>query len=395
MRSTLALAVLCLCAASPLLAENFLILPFFNLSGDSNLQWIGESLSENVRETLAAEGVLALDRDDRQEAYRRLSIRPDTQLTRATVMRVGEFVDADQIIFGTFQYTPPGNGLPRTRGTLKIVAQIINLKKASRGPEYTEIGSLEDLARLQTHLAWQTLQFVTPATAPSEQEFRSRRPVIRVEAIENYIRGLLTTASEPRLHLLQQAVRLDPKFSQANFQLGKVYWGRKAWKSAADQFVRVAPWDVRYREANFFLGLCHYKLGDFQEAQTAFGVVAQSVPLNEVWNNFGAAQSRLNSPDALASFQKALVGDPADPDYQFNVGYALFKQGNVEKAAERFRAVLDRDPNDAEATVLLGRCLKQAGKDPGVTNSQGLERLKETYEESAWLQLKAVLERKR
>jgi hypothetical protein len=45
--------------------------------------------------------------------------------------------------------------------------------------------------------------------------------------------------------------------------------------------------------------------------------------------------------------------------------------------------------------VLLGRCLKQAGKDPGVTNSQGLERLKETYEESAWLQLKAVLERKR
>jgi hypothetical protein len=46
---------------------------------------------------------------------------------------------------------------------------------------------------------------------------------------------------------------------------------------------------------------------------------------------------------------------------------------------------------------MLGRCLqKQKSARPGSNEvqSEGLERLKETYQESAYLQLKAVLERK-
>lgn len=391
----LALATIFWCAASPLLAENYLVLPFFNLSKDANLQWIGESLSESVREALAAEGVLALDRENREEAFRRLSVRPDTQLTKATVIRVGEFLDADQIIYGSYQFSEPDAGLPKTRGTLRVVAQILNLKKASRGPEYTEIGSLEDLARLQIHLAWQTLQFVSPTTAPSESEFRTRRPAVRVDAIENYIRGLLSGSADNKLKFLSQAVRLDARFSQASFQLGKLYWDRAMWKLAAEQLANVAPWDGRYREAEFFLGLCRYRLGDFAAAQDAFRSVSRSVPLNEVWNNLAAAQSRLNTAEALANFQKALEGDPADPDYQFNVGYTLFRQGDLESAAERFRAVLDRNPEDTEATTMLGRCLRRNTSRGNAIRSEGLERLKDAYEESAWLQLKAILEPKR
>jgi len=123
------------------------------------------------------------------------------------------------------------------------------------------------------------------------------------------------------------------------------------------------------------------------------------VPLNEVWNNLGATQLRMNSPEALTNLNKALDGDPADPDYQFNVGYALLRAGDNTAAAERFRAVLDRKPNDPEATALLGRALKNAAgqrnASPPPAQSEGLERLKDTFEESAWLQLKAVLESKR
>jgi len=186
-------ALFCLGAiASPVHAENYLILPFFNLSHDANLQWIGESLAETVRDTLAAEGTIAIDRENREEGFRRLSLRSSTQLTKATILRLGEVLDADQIVYGTFLFTDPAiPGDPKIKGTLRIVAQIIDLKKARQGPELAEIGSLEDLARLQNHLAWQTLQYVSPKSAPSEEEFRSRRPVIRVDAIENYIRGLI------------------------------------------------------------------------------------------------------------------------------------------------------------------------------------------------------------
>lgn len=42
--------------AVSLRAETFLVLPFFNQTSQSNLDWIGESIGENIREALAAEG---------------------------------------------------------------------------------------------------------------------------------------------------------------------------------------------------------------------------------------------------------------------------------------------------------------------------------------------------
>jgi tetratricopeptide (TPR) repeat protein len=373
-------------------AETFLILPFFNVSKTTNLDWVGESLSESIREALANQGVIAIDREDRREAYRRLSIRQNSQLARGTVITIGQSLDAEQLIYGSYELIPPAGNPPKGRGTLRITAQILDLKKMRRGPEYMELGDLEDLARLQIHLAWQTLQFVMPKTAPSEQEFRKLQSIPRIDALENYVRGLLASAPEQKIRLFTQAAKLEPKYSQAEFQLGRLQWRKKNYRAAADSLAKLSPGEDHYREAVFMLGLCRYHLGDFQGAQDSFQIVARSVPLNEVLNNLGAAQSRRNMSESLQNFQKALEGDSADPDYQFNVGYALFKQGNLPAAADKFRAVLDRDPEDASAITMLGRCLKKPQSRISEPKIEGLERLKDNYEESAYLQLKAVLE---
>ena len=383
------LVLLCGAAAS---AETFLILPFFNVSKTANLDWVGESLSESVREALANEGAIAIDREDRREAYRRLSIRQNSQLARGTVISIGQSLDAEQLIYGSYELLPPSGGSPKGRGTLRITAQILSLKKMTRGPEYMELGALEDLAKLQTHLAWQTLQFVLPKSAPSEQEFRKRQSIPRIDALENYVRGLLAKSPEQKIQLFTQAVHLEPNYSQAEFQLGRLQWIKKNYRAALENLTKLQPGEDHYREAAFLLGLCRYHLGDFQGAQESFQFVAHSVPLNEVLNNLGAAQSRRNLPESLDNFKKALEGDSADPDYQFNVGYAMYKQGNLQGAADKFRAVLDRDPADAGAITMLGRCLKKTPTRAVDLKTEGLERLKDNYEESAYLQLKAVLE---
>ena len=56
---------------------------------------------------------------------------------------------------------------------------------------------------------------------------------------------------------------------------------------------------------------------------------------------------------------------------------------------------MERDPEDADAPVLLARCLKQSGPRTGEPQTQGMERLKTNYEESAWFQLKAILQPKK
>ncbi len=376
---------------APAGADNYLVLPFFNLSRNSNLNWIGESFAESVREALSSEGLTALDRDDRVEVYRRLSLRPYALLTKASVVKMGEELDAEQVVFGQFDLTPLLDSAVKSKGSLQITAKVVDLKHYKQGPEFREVGALEDLAALEGHLAWQVLHFVKP-NASTEEEFRKRHPAMRLDAIESYIRGLLASGADEKHRLYTQAVRLDSRYSQPCFQLGRLFWRKKEYKTAADWFQKVAPADAHYNEATFFLGLSRYHSGDYAEAQTAFQQVLKAAPLSEVYNNLGAAQSRLNLPLALNNFQKALEGDESDPAYQFNVGYALWRRGDFQAASQSFHTLLDRDPNDLQARLLLARSDKQSGPRPGDPRTEGLERLKTNYEESAYRQLKAVLE---
>jgi len=63
---------------------------------ESNLDWIGESLAESLREALTSEGLMALNRDDRVEAYRRLAIRPSLGSHARIGCKIGEALDAEQ-----------------------------------------------------------------------------------------------------------------------------------------------------------------------------------------------------------------------------------------------------------------------------------------------------------
>jgi tetratricopeptide (TPR) repeat protein len=373
-------------------ADTYLVLPFFNLSKDSSLDWVGEGVAQALEEALASEGLITLDRDDRVEAYRRLSIRPYVLLTKASVAKIGQALDAEQVLFGQFELKPVPDSAVKSRGSLQITARLLDLKHVKQGPEFRAVGAVEDLAALQEHLAWQALQYLKPHAAPSEAEFQQRHPRVRLDAIENFIRGLMASNTDEKHRFYTQAARLDPQYSQPSFHLGRLLWRKKEYKSAAEWFQKVSPHDSHYREANFFLGLCRYSLGDFAGAQAAFQLVARTVPLSEVYNNLGAAQSRANLSGAAESFRKALEGDNSDPIYQFNFGYALWKNGNFQGAAENLRVVLGHDPNDTQAALLLERCEKQSGPRPGEPRMEGLERLKTNYEESAYWQLKAVLQ---
>src|SRR5262245_36722159 len=147
MQRFLALAVL-ICGA--LRAETALVLPFFNHSQSTNLDWIGESIAETVRDSLSSEGLLVLDREDRLEAYRRLSLRPGAEVTHASIIKIGESLDASSVIYGFYELLPAAPGKP-SKGSLRITARILDLKNLRQGPAFTESGALESLEALEVH----------------------------------------------------------------------------------------------------------------------------------------------------------------------------------------------------------------------------------------------------
>ena len=370
-----------------------LVLPFFNHSQLQNLDWIGESIAESVGDSLAAEGILTLDRSDRLEAYRRLSLRPGAELTHASIIKIAQALDASSVVYGIYELTPDAAN-PQSKGTLRIHAHILDLKHTHMSPEFGESGALDDLADIETRVAWDALKQLDPQTSLTQQAFFKDRPPVRIDAVESYIRGLLATAPDQRMHFFAQAARLDEHYSPPAFQLAKIYWEKKDYKTAATWFERVARTSRRYLESQFFLGLCHFYSGDYAAAEACFATVAAQMPLNEVFNNLGAAQSRQKKTDgAVASFGKAIDGDDADPDYRFNLGFAYWHAGKYNEAVQSLRAAAQRNPSDQEATSLLGRALSKDGPRAGDPRSENRERVKTNYDEAAYRQLQAELKK--
>ncbi|MCW5982482.1 MAG: tetratricopeptide repeat protein [Bryobacteraceae bacterium] len=385
MRRFIALLSLTVAGAAGLAAQEFLILPFTNNSGVSGLDWLGEGASEMLGEFLAASGSPVVSRDVRDELIQRRG-GAVAALSKAGLLKLGEELGCAYLVHGEFGLSRIENAPLPPQGNVRLTARLIDLDRyASRALE--EEGPLAQLSAIQARLAWRLLRHARAERVPPKEQFLEGRPPAKTEALESYVRGIQAATPEQKHRHFTQAALLDPEFSEPRFQLGLMQWEERLYRGAAQWLERVAAHDSHYFEAHFLLGLCRYHLGDAAGAVEAFDRVARARPANEVLNNL--ALSRLLAKDhrAWQTLWKVMEAEADDADYQFNAGYLLWKQGDLQGAQERFRAALKLDPSDLDAQLLLERCLGNNGPRRGDLSDEGLERLKENYQSAginAW-----------
>jgi tetratricopeptide (TPR) repeat protein len=272
------------------------------------------------------------------------------------------------------------------------------MKALRLSQEQTQSGALVKLIDVQTALAWDLLRMVHPELLPSRNQFMAAASFIRLDAFENYVRGVIASSRPVKIKHFREAIRLSPDYALAMLQLGRTYFDGRDYEQAAAWFARIPRSDPAAREASFYLGLAGYYMGDFAKAEDAFAFVASRLPLTEVSNNLGVVAGRRGKRSAVEYFQKAVKADPSDPDYHFNLGIALYKASDLAGASRQLRETLALRPGDAEAKALL-EAISAPGvarvADPGVTrasdsNARGkvpLERIKRNYDETSFQQL--------
>jgi tetratricopeptide (TPR) repeat protein len=368
-----------------------LVLRFHNSSDFPDLNWVGESVSEVLSSEIAGTSLIVIDRGTRSEAMKRLSLRAEADFTKATIIRLGQSLDADFVIYGSYTAKPdPAASNELRNSLLEITGRLIDLRHLHDGPEVSEAGKLADLARLEEHLSWANIKFLDPGSDPKIEDFLTPRKMIRVDAQESYVRGLLSANIDQRQKWFMQAVNVDAGFISPSFELGKLLLDKKDYRGAILALQRVPAVDRRYAEARFRMGLCAYSSNDFKAAAGYFREVAKTVPLNEVYNNLGAAEAALNQTAAVDDFRRAYEGDPNDPMYAFNLGLALLRQNSFDEATKQLNAAADHDPGDDEAAALLARAQDRTPFAPG-SKPPAASRLKQNFDATAFRELKAVL----
>jgi Flp pilus assembly protein TadD/TolB-like protein len=379
------LSVAALAQAPATAGQDILVVPFENQSKAPGIEWIGDSFPELLQERLNSATLFVLPREDRMRAYDRLGIPVELHPSRATLYRIAEQLDVDYVVLGLYRFDGR---------TFTATAQLLDMRRQRLLPEMNESGPLLQLIDVQTALAWDILHALRPDISISRQAYVAAAPPIRLDAFENYIRGITAPTAEAQIQHFRDAVRLNPAYPEALLQLGKAYYRNRQYEQAVSTLARVPEDNPLAREANFYLGLAAYYHGDFQRADSAFRFVAARLPLAEVYNNLGVVSSRGDRKIAVEYFQKAIEADPNDPDYHFNLAIELYRTGDAAGASRQLRETLLLRPSDAAAKSLLDAITPDLTPRTLVPASQKIptERIRANYDESSFHQLALKIE---
>jgi tetratricopeptide (TPR) repeat protein len=339
------------------------IFPFENAGSRPAMDWLGEGLAELCMDRIAGEGRVVVSRAELLAAAERVGLPAapgnSSRLTRATLVKLAEQTDADFVIYGRFSADDR---------TLSVTAHVLRMSPMVQSAPLTESGPLEDLSLLQARLCWQLLRFIDPAYPFSRAEFTQRFSRLRLDAFENYIRGILTPDDAARLRHWREAARLEPAWSDPAFALGQFYFAAKDYDSAASWFRRIDLHAEHGPEAAFFAGTAYLLRNEPARAESQLASLAESSARSigaspETLNNLALARSRLSKGDeAVALLQRAVQRAPADADYWFNLGLTCLLNGDSSGAIRPLREAARRAEDDLMARALLVYALELVGR---------------------------------
>jgi len=356
-----------------------LILPFRNDSKAPGLEWIGESFSEILGQRMQSASMFVISRQDRLYAFDRAGIPVTAQLSRATLLGIAEQMDVDYLVLGKYSYN--GNSFTAN-------AQLLDMRRLHLSPSVSESGPLLELIDIEAAIAWDLMHQFQPALAATKQDFIAETKNIRLDAFENYVRGVIAGNTAEKIRRLKEAVRLNPSYSVAMLQLGRTYFEQRDYGSAMTWLSKIPETDKHAAEANFFLGLAAYYSGSIDRAASALRLVANRLPLTEVYNNLGVVEARRNKNTSIEYLQKATAADPMDPDYHFNLAISLARAGDKTAAVRELRDTLALRPFDTEAK----RYLESLPADSTLQARTPLQRVKTNYDETSFRQLAFAIE---
>ena len=349
-------------AASRTAQKIYVVLPFEGVGAPAKLDWLSEGLEELTIERLTAAREQVYSHAGRAAELERYGLPSGSTFSHATMLRVAEDLDADYVIYG--KYAVKGTAL-----TLEM--RVLSMNPLTLRPAVQESGPLDSLMNLHTRLLWRSLSSRDGRYALTLADFTKRQRPLRLDAFEQYSRGLQATDADSKLRQLHEAARLQPDWPDANFALGEAYFAKKDYNAALAWFFKVPKAYDRNPEALFFSGVCRLQLNQPDHAEEDFrnlqenlrSTAANGADEPEILNNLAIAQARQGKvAPAQANLRRAADLAPGEDDYSFNLGLLALQGGDAAAAVEYFRQAAEREPDGAEDRALLILSLEKAEK---------------------------------
>jgi tetratricopeptide (TPR) repeat protein len=165
-------------------------------------------------------------------------------------------------------------------------------------------------------------------------------------------------ASQPgqgRFAVSVRELKISDK-ARDEYKKGLESLGKKDWPGSLNHFTKATKASPEYYEAYYHLGLTETNLGHLNEAMQAFQKAADSSGGQYAWADFGVGYVLYlegKAREAETVLRRGLEVDNNSPDGHVILGMTLLRLDNPEEAEKCAREALLRNPNFAQAYLLL------------------------------------------
>ena len=318
------------------------VMPFVNKSGDAELQYLSDGMTETLIGRLSH--LPNLNVQARSSVFHYKGKETD-------IRTIGKELNVQAILTGSVEQ----------RGDdLTVYLELVDAQSGSRlwGDQYNR--KRRDLVSLQAELARDVSNKLKIKLSGADERKLAKNYTENVEAYELFLKGRfhLRKLTEPEIKkgiaCMQQAIDADPSYALAYAGMAEAYRAlalagemnpSEVWPKAKAANQKAIEIDDTLAEGHSGLGsgLCFYDWS-WTEAESEFQIALKLNPNSSMAHSgYGDFLARMGrKPESDAEKKRALEIEPRDPF--FNVG-AAFAATEPDKGMEFVRVALDADPN--------------------------------------------------
>jgi Tfp pilus assembly protein PilF len=338
-------------------APRVLVMPFSVVADPaakgsaSAARWLGEASASLLADELSALGVPALPREDRVAVFDQLQVPMSSELTRATMIRIGELIGASEVVFGEV----------RLGASLAVRARTVQLSTGRHLTDVADSGTLSDIYPLFGRIAGEVVRNTGRLTVPGGR----RSAPLPLPALENYIKGLMASTPASQQRFLESAMTQAPRDGRILTALWTVYSEQDLHEKALSAVSAVPAESPFIRRARFNVALSLIELKRFDGAYRELLALHAQRRSGAVSNALGIVQLRRGgAPPDTASFffERAANEAPGETDYLFNLGYARALEGDGPGALTWLREAVRHHAADGDAHLVMATVLASTGR---------------------------------
>ena len=330
------------------------LFPFENLSNDKKYDWISfgfEYLLSNKLSNIAAYYVPEKNIIQKALADAGYGKR---KIDGEMVYHVGKSAGISIGISGTYN----------TNGSnLKVNVSFVNAFNGATifSKEYNN--NFNEIFFIANDIIKNIIDLTTVSLSSSEQNIVNRQLTTSVKAFEFFSNGYIENEKpaaqrEIVIGLFRNAIREDPNFWEAAYNLGIAYFNDQDYNKALEQFDRIIAALPDFEKPYYGRALILYRRNDYENAKKDFQQVIKYNP-NDYNPYFYLGKISINLKqyaDAQKYLLKAAEINPDDSKIYLELGNIYFTQYKYRNAIPHFKKAVELDPLDKEGLQKLGEC---------------------------------------